>query len=175
MSATATAAPRGATDTRRGMLAWAGWGTMALLALQGVVAFVMFFWPRKTGTFGTRVSVGNPADYKVGDVKYFVDGKFYLSRLEEGFIALYQKCVHLGCTVPWRPEFEWPHEGQVIRGLFRCPCHGSTYLRNGQIIYGPAPRPLDYMVMSVDGGRLVVDTGNIKKREAWDPSQALRA
>ena len=66
----------------------------------------------------------------MGDVKYFVDGKFYLVRLEEGFIALYQKCVHLGCTVPWRPEFEWPYEGQTVKGLFRCPCHGSTFNRN---------------------------------------------
>jgi cytochrome b6-f complex iron-sulfur subunit len=161
----------GSGATRRGFLAFAGWSTIALIGLQGVVAFLFFFWPRKTGTFGTRISVGSPDQFQVGDVKYFVDGKFYLVRLQEGFMALYQKCPHVGCAVPWRPDFEM----QGIRGLFRCPCHGSTYLPNGQIIWGPAPRPMDYMRISSDAGRLVVDTGNIRKRTAWDPAQAFRA
>ena len=174
--AAADAAVRGApaSGTRRNFLALAGWGTMAVIGLQAAVAFIAFFWPRKLGTFGAPLAAGAPADYQVGDVKYFVDGKFYLVRLEEGFIALYQKCVHLGCTVPWRPEFELAYEGQTVKGLFRCPCHGSTYLRNGQIIFGPAPRPLDYMAISLVEGRLVVNTGRIQKREQWNPSQAFR-
>lgn len=178
MSAAAATATRGGTQvsgTRRGFLAWAGWGTMALLGLQAVVAFIFFFWPRKLGTFGGRVSAGNVTEYKEGDVKYFVDGKFYLVRLAEGFMALYQKCPHLGCTVPWQPNFEFNYEGQPVKGLFRCPCHGSTYLPNGQIIYGPAPRPMDYMRITSDGGRLAVDTGAISKREAWNPNQAFKA
>lgn len=170
MAAAEAVGPGGAAGTRRNFLAFAGWGTIALVSLQGVVAFLFFFWPRKTGTFGTRISVGSPDQYKVGEVKYFVDGKFYLVRLQEGFMALYQKCPHVGCTVPWRPEFEL----QGVKGLFRCPCHGSTYLPNGQIIFGPAPRPMDYMRIISEGGRLVVDTGAIRKRTAWEPSQAFR-
>jgi cytochrome b6-f complex iron-sulfur subunit len=176
--AAAQAAARGGaapSATRRNFLAFAGWGTMLIISIQAAIAFIVFFWPRKLGTFGGPVSAGAPADFQVGDVKYFVEGKFYMSRLEEGFIALYQRCVHLGCTVPWRPEFEWPYQGQIVKGLFRCPCHGSTYLRNGQIIFGPAPRPLDYMQITLQGGRLVVNTGVIKKREHWEPSQAFQA
>ncbi len=161
-------------ETRRGILAAAGWGTLATLALQAAVAFVVYFWPRKLGAFGSRVSVGAPTDYQVGDVKYFVDGKFYLVRLEEGFMALYQKCVHLGCSVPWRPDEERLVEGQTVRGLFVCPCHGSTYLRTGAVVKGPAPRPLDYMPVSLEDGRLLVATGAVRKREAWSPAQAFR-
>jgi cytochrome b6-f complex iron-sulfur subunit len=102
-----------------------------------------------------------------------VEGNFYMSRVEEGFIALYQKCPHLGCTVPWHPDFRWPYEGQTITGLIRCRCHGSTYLRNGQIIFGPAPRPMDSMPITLQGETLVVDTGVVKQREPWEPSQAL--
>jgi cytochrome b6-f complex iron-sulfur subunit len=177
------AGPRWA-DTRRGLLAWAGWGAIGFVTLQAAVAFVVFFWPRRLGTFGSRVTVGPPESLKPGEVKYVVDGKFYLVRLAPEdvlagpaageFLALYQKCPHLGCTVPWRPEFEWPFEGQTVQGLFRCPCHGSTYLKNGQIIYGPAPRPLDLMRISLEGGNLVVDTGTIRKRTRWEPEQALR-
>ena len=164
----------GGGTTRRGLLAFFGWSTIALVGLQALVAFLVFFWPRKTGTFGSKISVGSPGDFKVGDVKYFVDGKFYLTRVEEGFMALYQRCPHVGCTVPWRPEFTHDKAPGVV-GLFRCPCHGSTYLRNGQIIFGPAPRPMDYMRITNEGGRLVVDTSKIQKRPEWDPAQALKA
>jgi cytochrome b6-f complex iron-sulfur subunit len=147
---------------------------MALVGFQAMVAFLFYFWPRRTGSFGTRIGTGKPDDYVVGDVRYFVAGRFYLARLEEGFIALYQKCPHLGCAVPWKPAEERLHEGELLRGLFVCPCHGSTYLRNGQVIKGPAPRSLDYMPVRLEQGRLVVDTGRIVRRERWDPSQALR-
>jgi cytochrome b6-f complex iron-sulfur subunit len=173
-AADAAIAPGGAT-TRRGLIAFFGWATIALVGLQATVAFLFFFWPLKSGTFGGKVSVGSPNDFKVGDVKYFVEGKFYLSRVEEGFMALYQRCPHVGCTVPWRPDFELPNVAPGVHGLFRCPCHGSTYLRNGQIIFGPAPRPMDYMAITNEGGKLVVNTGQIKKRDKWDPSQALKA
>jgi cytochrome b6-f complex iron-sulfur subunit len=174
------AAARGiaGTQTRRGLLAWlawTGWGTIALIALQAAVAFLFYVWPRRMGPFGTRVSAGSPSDYQPGDVRYVAEGRFYLVRLHEGFVALYQKCPHLGCTVPWKPAAERLHEGQLVQGLFVCPCHGSTYLRNGQVIKGPAPRSLDYMPIRLEQGRLVVDTGSIKRREAWDPGQAFPA
>jgi cytochrome b6-f complex iron-sulfur subunit len=184
-AAGALARPGAAGESRRNFLAFAGWGTIGLIALQAAVAFLLFFWPRKLGVFGGKVSAGNANDYQTGDVKYFVDGKFYLVRLGPndagvttdagGFVALYQRCPHVGCTVPWRPEFEWPYEGQNVKGLFRCPCHGSTYLKTGQIIFGPAPRPMDLMKINLEGGRLVVDTGNIKKRPLHDPSQVVKA
>ena len=186
MAAQAAARGTGGADTRRGFLAFLGWGTMAVVGLQAAVAFIVFFWPRKLGTFGSRLSIGTADQFKPGDVKYFVDGKFYLVRLGPnddlagdaagGFMALYQKCVHLGCTVPWRPELNWSYNNgaATAKGVFKCPCHGSTYLKNGQIIFGPAPRPLDYMKISSDGGKLFVDTGSIKKREKWDPSQAFK-
>jgi cytochrome b6-f complex iron-sulfur subunit len=163
-----------AAPTRRGLLAWSGWATMGLIGLQAAAAFLVYFWPRKRGAFGTRISAGSPSDYQVDAVRYFVDGKFYLVRLEAGFLALYQRCPHLGCTVPWVPQEQREYEGTTVRGLFHCPCHGSTYLRNGQVIKGPAPRSMDIMRIALVNGRLVVDTGAIQKRDAWHPDQALK-
>ena len=53
--------------------------------------------------------------------------------MEDGVVALYQKCVHLGCRVPWCKTSQW----------FECPCHGSQYNRVGEKKGGPAPRGLD--------------------------------
>ena len=65
-----------------------------------------------------------------------------------GFVALYQRCVHLGCRVPWCQSSQW----------FECPCHGSKYNRVGEKKGGPAPRGLDRFVLTVEGSSVFVDT-----------------
>ncbi len=67
------------------------------------------------------------------------------------WVALYQKCVHLGCRVPFRDECH----------SFKCPCHGSHYTVTGEYIDGPAPRSLDRFEISFQGSNLVVNTGKI--------------
>jgi cytochrome b6-f complex iron-sulfur subunit len=71
-----------------------------------------------------------------------------LPGMEQGIVALYQKCVHLGCKVPWCATSQW----------FECPCHGSKYSRVGEKRGGPAPRGLDRFVVTVSGDKLTIDT-----------------
>ena len=59
-----------------------------------------------------------------------------------GVVALYQKCVHLGCRVPQCDTSQW----------FECPCHGSQYNQVGEKKGGPAPRGLDRFAIEVAGG-----------------------
>src|SRR5437868_9328098 len=86
---------------RRKLLRWFGWATLLVILGELVAGFLPFFWPKKTGTFGGNVLAGGVGDYKVGEVKKVTEGKFFISRVPEGFLALWQKCPHLGCTVPW--------------------------------------------------------------------------
>jgi cytochrome b6-f complex iron-sulfur subunit len=67
------------------------------------------------------------------------------------FMALYQRCVHLGCKVPWCASSRW----------FECPCHGSRYNRWGEYEFGPAPRGLDRFTLTIDGDRVMVDTSTV--------------
>jgi len=67
------------------------------------------------------------------------------------WIALYQRCVHLGCTVPFRNDCV----------SFKCPCHGSHYNVDGEYIDGPAPRSLDRFEISFSGDDVIVNTGVI--------------
>jgi quinol---cytochrome c reductase iron-sulfur subunit, bacillus type len=55
-------------------------------------------------------------------------------------------CPHLGCG------YRWDNDNQK----FTCPCHGSVYSITGQVLAGPAPRPLDDLPEKIDNGRLLV-------------------
>ncbi|WP_374688388.1 FAD-dependent oxidoreductase [Promineifilum sp.] len=60
--------------------------------------------------------------------------KVALYRQEDGgYIALSPICTHLGCVVRWNgAERSWD-----------CPCHGSRFAHDGQVIEGPALTPLE--------------------------------
>ena len=70
------------------------------------------------------------------------------------WIALYQRCVHLGCTVPFRDDCV----------SFKCPCHGSHYNVDGEYLDGPAPRSLDRFALFFNGEEVVVDTGTLNNK-----------
>jgi cytochrome b6-f complex iron-sulfur subunit len=156
--------------SRRLWFRWVGWGAVLAILGQWSIGFISFFTPKRLGAFGGIVPAGLAADFKVGDVKVIREGKFYVTRVPEGFFALYWKCPHLGCTVPWAdgdPAMPGPPGGGdaafTDHGRFKCPCHGSIYNRYGQIIAGPAPRPMDRFPLAIDGtGKISVETGPSK-------------
>ncbi len=161
-------APR---QTRRDLMKWGLFGSLLLILGGFAQGFLAFFYPKKTSPFGGKISLpGTVADYPVGTVYRVREGKFYLSHVPEGLLALYWKCAHLGCTVPWKPEEEF----QGNQGIFHCPCHGSIYLRTGQNVAGPAPHPLDLMAIEIAGGKITVNTGKRTTRVQWEPSQAVK-
>jgi cytochrome b6-f complex iron-sulfur subunit len=80
------------------------------------------------------------------------------------WIGLYQRCVHLGCTVPYRDTCN----------SFKCPCHGSHYNINGEFLDGPAPRSLDRFTVSFQGNNVIVDTGKLNNTVPHpDPSTRI--
>jgi cytochrome b6-f complex iron-sulfur subunit len=125
----------------------------ALAALEMAFVGLRFFSPRVAeGEFGAVFNLGSVDQYPPGSVTPFENGRFYLVRLDDGgMLALYYRCSHLGCTVPYEPE----------TGLFVCPCHGSKFTEDGDVLNEPAPRPLDMFALTVnEAGEIEVDTGN---------------
>lgn len=138
-------------------------------------AAVAQLWPNLSGAFGADIPVGNAQEIldQILSEKApleFPAGRLYVvawnpslpgamdaygedhPQLDDnnGLMALYQKCVHLGCRVPWCQSSQW----------FECPCHGSKYNKWGEWVGGPAPRGLDRFPSSVDdAGNLIVSTG----------------
>lgn len=135
--------------------AWAAAGALAVLGAGGMA--LSFFAPRSVaGAFGGVFTVGAAADFPPGSVTPFPAGRFYLVRLPDGgFVALYRKCTHLGCAVPW---------DQAL-GRFVCPCHASAFEMDGQVLNAPAPRPLDRFIVTIRDGQVSVDTSTAIQRD----------
>lgn len=140
-------------------------------------ASLAMLWPSLSGGFGGKIRVGRVEEImrEIANSRepfYVGAGRFYLNPYPveavpeakkvtaygavvegyaQGVVALYQKCPHLGCRVPWCKTSQW----------FECPCHGSQYNRVGEKKGGPAPRGMDRFVVSVEGGVVSVDTGAV--------------
>ena len=148
---------------------------MFVLGLSGFGASVLaFLWPGQASGFGAKITVGKVEDLlaTARDTRqpvYFPAGRFYIAPfpseglskakksysaavlpgMEAGVIALYQKCVHLGCRVPFCETSQW----------FECGCHGSQYNRVGEKKGGPAPTGLEQFPVEINNGTVTVDTG----------------
>ncbi len=161
--------------SRRGVMRIAFWSGMGAM-LAGIGATILnSLWPRGVTGFGGKILVGNISALEPGKKLQIVEAKTWLVRLdaeqarrnggqEGAILALYQKCPHLGCTVPFRADFsrDDPRNGEKYAGWFLCPCHGSTYSDAGVRVFGPAPRSMDTMALSIDdNGNITVDTGDI--------------
>jgi len=152
--------------TRRTFVRNATLGATGVVSAVTGVGFLAWMWPQKTGAFGGVVPVASADIPAVGAKPYrSTAGKFFLVHNDDGLLALYTKCPHLGCSVPWVGPADVPN-------AFQCPCHGSQYDFNGVLTGGPAPRPMDTMKVLVDGGSVSVDTGTIAQRNAYAPDQS---
>ena len=54
------------------------------------------------------------------------------------------KCPHLGCA------YRWKENHKRFGRVYWCPCHLSIFAPNGDVVDGPAPRPLDVMPSRVN-------------------------
>ncbi|MYD65788.1 MAG: Rieske 2Fe-2S domain-containing protein [Chloroflexi bacterium] len=169
--------------TRRNFIRLSFWSGLGLTLLGTVAATLDFLYPRGIKGFGGPVPAGNATEYpRGGDPQHNIIGQFWLMNLDPnetraggsgggaGMLALWHRCPHLGCTVPWRSGFTY--EGD--QGWFRCPCHGSTYTKSGIRVFGPAPRSMTTMKVDIDdSGNLTVQTGDRLPGSPDNPQRAV--
>jgi Rieske Fe-S protein len=158
--------------SRRTFLTWWMAGLMTATVVAGLAPILVYIWPPP------------PAGEKLGDVK--VTPQTPLSQLAEddvvrfdappnsGFIELdggganakgnvtYSgyavkhagkttffavTCSHLGCSVNFNKDAK----------RFECPCHGSRFSLEGQVIHGPALFPLSHLKVTEQADSLLVN------------------
>lgn len=154
---------------RRSFVRNAALGATGVVLVESIGGFLWFWWPNKTGAFGSEIEVTASEVPAVNARPYeSVEGRFFLVRNNDGLLAMYTKCPHLGCAVPWSGPAE-------SASAFQCPCHGSQYNFVGERTGGPAPRPMDLFAVRVgDNGNVFVQTDpDGIQRSAYNPDQAV--
>ncbi len=127
---------------RREFLLYTWGAALTLLSLEGLGVTYLFLAPRfRAGEFGGKFSLGEALTLPAATDAPQANGagKFWIVNTPSGPKALYMVCTHLGCLYKWEAQANY----------FRCPCHGSTFSREGDYICGPAPRSLDQFIVEV--------------------------
>jgi cytochrome b6-f complex iron-sulfur subunit len=138
-----------ATLTRRRFVRL-GWITAGLVVVGGQlwVLLKLLFAPTTPGEGRGQFAVGPLDKFPIGSVQHFRKERFIFACHPTGVLALSNECTHQKCTVDYLPE----------RQVIFCPCHGAQFSTTGAVLAGPAPRPLDRFVTTVQDGQVVVDT-----------------
>lgn len=125
-----------------------GAGSLAVSGLGACAFGLQYLSPSVLYEPSPIVSAGKPDRFPIDSVTSDPALGIFIVRVQQGFLAMSAVCTHLGCMTEWRQE----------AGVIACPCHGSTFQRDGRVIAGPAPRPLAWLKMWVgDDGDLMVD------------------
>lgn len=135
-------------QTRRRFLLSTGATTIVMGVLGFLGATARYLFPNVLYEPPSRAPVGSPETFPPGSATFLPEHRLFLFNSPAGFYAISSVCTHLGCNVR-----HVPGDG------FACPCHGSLFDANGQVIRGPSPRPLAWFGLSLSPrGELVVDT-----------------
>ncbi len=143
--------------SRRSLLS-IGWIASLVSILGPGLANIRYLFPNVLYETPTAFKLEKPADYQANSITFIENRKLFIFRDRHGFRAMSAVCTHLRCTTgPFGPP-----SGKGKTSTSRCPCHGSVFDQSGNVLSGPAPRPLPFfrIVLSPDGW-LQVDTQDV--------------
>jgi Rieske Fe-S protein len=105
----------------------------------------------------SKVEVGVPTlfktrvEQKAGWITNEQELTFYvITENGRDFVAMSNVCTHLGCRVRWVED----------QTQFFCPCHNAVFDKEGQVVAGPPPKPLDRFEVKVENEQLFVLGGS---------------
>jgi cytochrome b6-f complex iron-sulfur subunit len=144
-----------APSSRRDFLTRIGVGACALAAAGSGVVTLDYLNPKVLFEPPTKFSAGSPVDFPEGTVRFYKEERSFVVGAEGCVYALSAVCTHLGCITRYLSD----------ANIIACPCHGSRFDLEGNVLHGPAPRPLPWLEVQEDAaGNLVVDTSVIIPR-----------
>ncbi len=134
---------------RRQFLVWLGNVGLLLTAWGLVQGTLKFLKPPITQALPPPVKVGPPGDFAPNSLTFIPAAAAWLGRDGGGFFALSAICPHLGCTIRQSGE------------TYECPCHGSRFNGQGDVLNGPATSPMTWLAVTLDDDELAIDLTKI--------------
>jgi Rieske Fe-S protein len=148
---------------RRNFMSLATWSIGGLISLgMGIPAIAYIIGPtlaRTTTQDWIRLGPISKVELKIPTLfKFTIQRKtgwieneeevsvYILTDNGRDFVAMSNICTHLGCRVRWITEQE----------EFFCPCHNGVFDKQGNVVSGPPPRPLDRYEVKVEDDQIFV-------------------
>jgi cytochrome b6-f complex iron-sulfur subunit len=129
--------------SRRDFLKLARNGLLTLSGFLGLAGLLRYLSYQSQPPSPTEFVLDAPNAYAVGSRTLLPLVPALLIRETNGFSALSLICPHLGCTV--EPQLDG----------FACPCHGSRFGLQGQVVRGPSAKALTVLrVENAPDGKL---------------------
>lgn len=126
-----------------------------ILALLGATSFVAFLYPlfkflEPPGTESqSQKVVVKKSDIPPGTAKEVIFNDtpaIIINRKGKGFIAFSRICTHMGCLVGYNR----------IANELVCPCHAGIFNLEGNVLSGPAPRPLHKLSLKITADKVTI-------------------
>ena len=134
--------------SRRDFLKLARNGLLWLSTVLGLAGLLRFLDYEPNPAPKTEFDLGLAANYPLGSRTLLSNVPAMLIHTENGFSAFSLTCTHLGCTV------------DQLKDEFVCPCHGSHFDLDGQLLHGPAAKPLASLrIERTEAGKLILHKG----------------
>ena len=149
--------------SRRNFLAIATWAIGGFIAFAMTIPAIAYIvgpalrreeaqdWIRLGST--SKVELGTPTLFKVKiqrQTGWILNEEeisvYVLTDNGRDYVAMSNICTHLGCRVRWISEQE----------QFLCPCHTAVFGKDGSVVTGPPPRPLDQYEVKVEDDQLFI-------------------
>ena len=149
------------SSSRRDFLSFTLWSIGAFIStVLGIPVLGYLLSPALKRTSAEWTQLGPLQDFTIGLPQQVAFTRFrrdgwierpenlavWVLRVSEAEVVVYNgHCTHLGCA------FSWVTEGKHQDHFF-CPCHDGVYARDGTVLGGPPPRPLDPLETKVEVG-----------------------
>jgi Rieske Fe-S protein len=124
--------------TRRALLQLAG---RAFLGLGGLVRFLGY---KPDPPAPQQFQIGSVSDYPINSTTVLPTVPALLIRSGDTFRAISLNCSHLGCKVEARST------------QIECPCHGSKFNLDGEVLRGPAVSALKELRVEITADGLLI-------------------
>ncbi len=133
----------------------AGVGGLLATSAGGIYASVKSLYPTVSYEPSLKAEIGVPEEFTGDIMKQFqINGsKISVMKGENGLYALVRNCTHMGCIPYYSDE----------KQQFLCPCHGSVFTLEGDVVKGPAPEPLYRTSITINSrGKIEIDAAVIE-------------
>jgi len=140
------------TFPRRAFLRLSTKISLGLAGILGLGGLVRYFSHEPAGKSPSSYDLGLAVDFPASGELIRLDIPAIIYKTKDGYIAYSLVCTHLGCTVE--------EDGEN----FSCPCHGSQFDHNGNVLKGPATKRLPtFKVTLSNDGKIILETGAMDK------------